>query len=162
MGLRSEIRESQPKTAAQIRQGGELEFHAMLQIDPQKVCYLIIKAREFDAKVPVVEPDPGSNPSDEDMRGVLEDYPDDPVDVEIRTLVDSLNEDEQIDLVTLLWLGRGDGSKDEWSTIRNEATAARSDHTADYLLGTPLLSDYLAEGLNKLGYDCSDFETEHL
>jgi hypothetical protein len=134
----------------------------MLQIDPQKVCYLIIKAREFDAKVPVVEPDPGSNPSDEDMRGVLEDYPDDPVDVEIRTLVDSLNEDEQIDLVTLLWLGRGDGSKDEWSTIRNEATAARSDHTADYLLGTPLLSDYLAEGLNKLGYDCSDFETEHL
>ncbi len=162
MGLRSEIRESQPKTPAQIRQGGELEFHAMLQIDPQKVCYLIIKAREFDAKVPVVEPDPGSNPSDEDMRGVLEDYPDDPVDVEIRTLVDSLNEDEQIDLVTLLWLGRGDGSKDEWSTIRNEATAARSDHTADYLLGTPLLSDYLAEGLNKLGYDCSDFETEHL
>ena len=162
MGLRSVIRESQPKTPAQIRQGGELEFHAMLQIDPQKVCYLIIKAREFDAKVPVVEPDPGSNPSDEDMRGVLEDYPDDPVDVEIRTLVDSLNEDEQIDLVTLLWLGRGDGSKDEWSTIRNEATAARSDHTADYLLGTPLLSDYLAEGLNKLGYDCSDFETEHL
>jgi hypothetical protein len=74
----------------------------MLQIDPQKVCYLIIKAREFDAKVAVVEPDPGSNPSDEGMRGVLEDYPDDPVDAEIRTLVDSLNEDEQIDLVTLV------------------------------------------------------------
>ena len=134
----------------------------MLQIDPQTVCYLIIKAREFHAKVAVVEPDPGSNPSDEDMRGVLEDYPDDPVDAEIRTLVDSLNEDEQIDLVTLLWLGRADRSVDEWNTLRDEAAAAHSDHTADYLLGTPLLSDYLAEGLNKLGYDCSDFETEHL
>ena len=134
----------------------------MLQIDPQKVCYLIIKAREFGAKVEVVEPDPGSNPSDEGMRGVLEDYPDDPVEAEIRTLVDSLNEDEQIDLVTLLWLGRADGSADEWTALREEAVAAHSEHTADYLLGTPLLSDYLAEGLNKLGYDCSDIETEHL
>jgi hypothetical protein len=134
----------------------------MLQIDPQTVCFLIIKARQFDAKVEVVEPDPGSNPSDEDMRGVLEDYPDDSVDAEIRALVDSLNEDKQIDLVTLLWLGRADGSADEWNTLRSKATAAHSDHTADYLLGTPLLSDYLAEGLNKLGYDCSEFETEHL
>jgi hypothetical protein len=134
----------------------------MLQIDPQKVCYLIIKAREFDAKVAVVEPDPGSNPSDEGMRGVLEDYPDDPVDAEIRSLVDDMNEDEQIDLVTLLWLGRADSSPDEWSALREEAAAAHSDHTADYLLGTPLLGDYLAEGLNKLGHDCSDFEIEHL
>ena len=134
----------------------------MLQIDPQKVCYLIIKAREFDAKVEVVEPDPGSNPSDDGMRGVLEDYPDDPVDTEIRTLVDDMNDDEQVDLVTLLWLGRSEGTADEWRALREEAAAAHSDHTADYLLGTPLLSDYLAEGLNKLGYDCSDVETEHL
>jgi hypothetical protein len=133
----------------------------MLQIDPQKVCYLIIKAREFDAKVAVVEPDPGSNPSDEGMRGVLEDYPDDAVDTEIRTLVDDMNEDEQIDLVTLLWLGRSEGTADEWSALREEAAAAHSDHTADYLLGTPLLSDYLAEGLSRLGHDWTDLETEH-
>jgi hypothetical protein len=133
----------------------------MLQIDLQKVCYLIIKAREFDAKVAVVEPDPGSNPSDEDMRGVLEDYPDDPVDTEIRTLVDDMNVDEQIDLVTLLWLGRSESTADEWSALREEAAAAHSDHTADYLLGTPLLSDYLAEGLSRLGHDWTDLETEH-
>ena len=133
----------------------------MLQIDPRKVCYLIVKAREFDAKVEVIEPDPGSNPSDEDMRGVLEDYPDDPVDAEIRTLVDDMNEDEQIDLVTLLWLGRGEGSPDEWDSLREQAAAAHSEHTADYLLGTPLLSDYLAEGFSRLGYDWSDFEIEH-
>jgi len=134
----------------------------MLQIDPQKVCYLIIKAREFDAKVEVVEPDPGSNPSDEDMRGVLEDYPDDPVDAEIRSLVENLNEDEQIDLVALLWLGRTDRAAEEWGALREEAAAAHSDHTADYLLGTPLLSDYLNEGLSRLGYDCRELESEHL
>jgi hypothetical protein len=33
-----------------------------LNISPEKVCYIIIKAREFDAKVEPVEPDPGSNP----------------------------------------------------------------------------------------------------
>lgn len=134
----------------------------MLQIDPRKVCYLIIKAREFDAKVEVVEPDPGSNPSDDSMRGVLEDYADDPVVAEISTLVDSLNEDEQIDLVTLLWLGRSEASADEWNSLRGEAAAAHSEHTTDYLLGTPLLGDYLAEGLDRLGYDCSDVEREHL
>lgn len=134
----------------------------MLQIDPRIVCYLIFKAREFDAKVEVVEPDPGSSSMDEGMRGVLEDYPDDPVVTEIRTLVDDLNEDEQIDLVTLLWLGRSDGSAGEWNALREEAAAAHSEHTADYLLGTPLLSDYLATGLDRLGYDCSELEKEHL
>lgn len=134
----------------------------MLQIDPRNVCYLIMKAREFDAKVDVVEPDPGSNPSDDDMRGVLEDYPDDPVVAEIRTLVDSLNEDEQVDLVALMWLGRTDGTADDWTALRVEAMAAHSEHTADYLLGTPLLGDFLADGLDRLGYNCDEFEREHL
>ena len=139
----------------------QTEVRWMLEIDLQKVCYLIVKAREFDAKVEVIEPDPGSNPSDEDMRSVLEDYPDDPVASEIRSVIDDMNEDEQIDLVTLLWLGRSDAEAKEWNTLRDEAAAAHSDHTADYLLGTPLLSDYLAEGLSRLGYDWSEIEIEH-
>lgn len=134
----------------------------MLQIDPQKVCYLIFKAREFDAKVEVIEPDPGSNPSDEGMRGVLEDYEDDPVAEEIRTLIDNLNEDEQIDLVALLWLGREGSSADEWITQREEAARAHNKRTANYLLGTPLLSDYLSDGLGRLGYDCREYEMDHL
>jgi hypothetical protein len=36
-----------------------------LTISPEKVCFVIIKAREFDAKDEVTEPDPGSNPSDD-------------------------------------------------------------------------------------------------
>lgn len=134
----------------------------MLEISPGKVCYLIIKAHEFDAKVDVTEPDPGSNPSDEGMRGILEDYPDDSVQAELKSFIDDLNEDEQIDLVALLWLGRGDSSADEWPEIRAEAARAHNRNTCNYLLGTPLLGDYLAEGLNALGYDCRDYEIEHL
>ena len=51
------------------------ETDAMLSIAPEKVCFVILKARAFDAKVEIVEPGPGSNPSDEDintaMSGVL-------------------------------------------------------------------------------------------
>jgi hypothetical protein len=41
------------------------EDAAALTISPEKVCFIIIKAREFDAKDEVTEPDPGSNPSDD-------------------------------------------------------------------------------------------------
>ncbi len=83
------------------------ESAATLTISPEKVCFIIIKAREFDAKDEVTEPDPGSNPSDDKDVSVLEDHGDDPVVEELTSLINSLSEDEQIDLVALAWLGRG-------------------------------------------------------
>ena len=41
------------------------EGEPSLTISPEKVCFIIVKAREFDAKDEVTEPDPGSNPSDD-------------------------------------------------------------------------------------------------
>ncbi len=134
----------------------------MLTIAPDKICFIIIKARVFDGKVEVVEPDPGSNPSDEDMREVLEDYADDPTYGELTDAIDALNEDEQIDLVALAWLGRGDYKADDWPEVRGEAESGRTDHTASYLLGIPLLGDYLEEGLSKLGYSCEEYELGRL
>jgi len=72
-----------------------------LTISPENVCFIIIKAREFDAKDEVTEPDPGSNPSDDKEIAVLEEHANDPVVQEIASLINSLSEDEQIDLVTL-------------------------------------------------------------
>ena len=128
----------------------------MLQIAIDKVCLLVLKARAFDVKVDVVEPDPGSNPSDEDMRAVLEDYGDDPTYAEIKDFIDSLNVDEQLDLVTLMWIGRGDFAAKDWREARDEATRGRNEHTAEYLLGTPLLGDFLETGLSQIGISCSD------
>jgi len=138
------------------------ETDAMLSIPPEKVCFVIIKARAFDAKVDVVEPDPGSNPADEDMREVLEDYEDDPTFGELKNFIDSLNVDEQLDLVALTWLGRGDGMKDEWTDLVQQAKDSRSDHTAEYLLGIPLLGDYLEEALSQLGHSCDEYEMGRL
>ena len=136
----------------------------MFDISTDKVCYLVIKAREFDVKVGVEEPDPGGNPSDSGSIEVLQDYNEDPTYQEIKTFVDDLNEDEQIDLVALLWIGRGDYTVDEWNDACEEARRARDEHghTADYLLGAPLLGDFLEEALSLFGESCEDMTAIHL
>jgi len=133
-----------------------------LTISPEKVCFVIIKAREFDAKEEVSEPNPGSNPSDDNNVEVLEDYNDDPVVEELTSFINSLSVDEQVDLVTLVWLGREDYTAVDWLTVREEAARAHNERTAAYLLGTPMLGDLLEEGLSMLGYSCEDYEINRL
>lgn len=123
-----------------------------LAISAEKVCYIIAKAREFDVKDVVTDPDDASNPADDAMIAVLEDHKDDPVIQEISAAIFAMTEDEQIDLVALAWLGRGDGALDDWADLRAEAARAHNNRTAAYLLGMPLLGDYLEEGLSQFGH----------
>lgn len=133
-----------------------------LTISTELVCYIIIKAREFDAKDALTEPDPASNPSDDRETAVLEDHRDDPVAEELTSLIDALSVDEQIDLVALTWLGRDDYAAGDWPGVREEAARAHNRRTAEYLLGTPQLGDFLEEGLSILGHSCEDVEIERL
>ena len=127
-----------------------------LSISPEKVCFIIVKAREFDAKDVVTDPDDGSNPTDDSMVAVLEDHRDDPVVQEIAAAIFAMTEDEQVDLVTLAWLGRGDGSLEDWNELRAEAARAHNKRVASYLLGMPLLADYLDEALAQFGHSCDE------
>ncbi|MFZ2136414.1 MAG: DUF3775 domain-containing protein, partial [Xanthobacteraceae bacterium] len=90
------------------------------------------------------------------MISVLEDHDDDPTQQELRSFIDALTEDEQIDLVALTWLGRGDGTIDDWEDLRAEAARLHNNRTAAYLLGKPMLADHLQEGLAQLGYSCEE------
>ena len=110
----------------------------------------------------MTEPDSGSNPSDDKDVAVLEDHADDPVVEELTSLINSLSEDEQIDLVALTWLGRDDYTASDWAAVREEAARAHNERTAEYLLGTPLVGDFLQEGLSMLGYSCEEFEVGRL
>lgn len=134
----------------------------MLEVSPDTVCFIIAKAREFDVKEGVVHPDRGSNAADEDMREVLADYGDDPSAQEIAQTIGSLNVDERAELVALVWLSRDDRAIDEWNDILAEARDQQGSSTARYLLGIPLLADYLEDGLSQHGYDCAEFEKRHL
>ncbi len=129
-----------------------------LSISPEKAFAILAKARQFDAKDTVTDPDPASNASDDMMLSVLEDHADDPVRGELVSIIRGLNEDEQIDLVALAWLGRGDGDLDDWDDLRSEAARAHNSRTAEYLLGMPILADYLEEALAQLGHSSEEFE----
>ena len=121
-----------------------------LAISAEKVCFIALMARELDAKDVVTDPDDGSII-------VLEDHGDDPVLQELTSFIAGLSEDEQIDLVALAWLGRDDNTSEDWEALREEAARAhstRATQAAEYLLGMPLLSDYLHEGLAQLGRSC--------
>jgi hypothetical protein len=130
-----------------------------LAISAEKVGFLIEKTREFDVKEGATDPDSGSNGADDNMIDVLEDNGDDAVVREITGFINAMTEDEQIDLVALMRLGRGDGSIEEWEDLRREAAEERNSRTASYLLGESLVSDYLAEGLDAFGLTWSEERT---
>lgn len=129
-----------------------------LAVSSAKIAAILAKARQFDVKDVVTDPNSGSNASDDAMLSVLEDHADDPVRSELTAIVRGMNEDEQIDLVALAWLGRGDGELGDWNDLRAEAARAHNRRTAEYLLGMPLLSDYLEEALAQFGHSPEEFE----
>lgn len=127
-----------------------------LAISTEKVGFLIEKAREFDVKDIESDPESGSNGADDGMTDVLEDNGTDPVVREISGFINALTEDEQIDLVALMRLGRGDGTIEEWDDLRKQAEEGRNGRTARYLLGEPMLGDFLADGLGEFGLTWAD------
>ncbi|MBS0526740.1 MAG: DUF3775 domain-containing protein [Proteobacteria bacterium] len=133
-----------------------------LSISSEKVCFLIVKAREFDVQDVDTELEGGSNPTDDREIEVLEDEPDNPVAQEIRVFVAELGEEEKADLIGLLRLGRGDGTIEEWAAMRSEGHHEHAGRVAAYLMGEPLLSDYLEEGLSQFGISCAEFEIGRL
>ena len=134
-----------------------------LGISSEKVRIVILKARQFDAKEGDADPDEGSNAADDDMADVLEDKPeDDAVRRELITYINGLNEDEQVNLVALAWLGRGTFDLDEWEEALQTARDEHNNRTAQYLLGLPLLGDYLADGLDAFGEEYDDETDEEL
>ena len=110
-----------------------------LGINPESMAELIDRVHQFQAQDMVgalgdgSEPD-GSNPALAELRFALED----------------LDPDQQIDLVALMWLGRGDYTVEEWESARDDATSRWTTTTAEYLIGTPLLADYWTEALGLL------------
>ena len=133
-----------------------------LAISTEKVCYLIVKSREFDVQDVDADPDSGSNASDDREVDVLEEHADNPVVEEISSFVADMDEDEKADLVALMQLGRGDGTFEDWEALRDQGIREHGESLAAYLLGQPLVSDYLEEGLSKFGFSCAEFEIGRL
>ena len=119
----------------------------MTNISTDTLEAIIMMAREYDALVPPTDPDSGSNPVDDGQIDVLESGQGSNIDNELKNFIDGLREDQQVDLVALTWIGRGTYEPEDFEEAKQTAAAERTTPTSDYLMGIPLLGDYLAQGL---------------
>lgn len=126
-----------------------------LSISLETVCRIIIRAREYEAQVPAVDPDDGSNPTDDGDVEVLEDENNSAVEEELRAIIDDLAEDEQQELIALVMVGRGTFDSSEWDDAMETASDEMRD-AADYLLGVPMLAGFLDAGLAAFDLNCDD------
>ncbi len=134
----------------------------MHEISSDKVAYVILKARESDADMAVPDESLSAIKMEDDAFETLEDRTSDTTPSEVAEFIAGLNEDEQADLVALVWIGRGTYSAEEFEEAVKMAKAERTNPTEVYLLGIPLLADYLEAGLEKLGYTMEDIERDVL
>ena len=129
---------------------------AVLEISLEKVAHIIVRAREYDAKVGAW--DEQSSDQNTDSDSILENFASDSTRNEVAEFIAGLNIDEQVNLVALMWVGRGSFAPEDFAEAVSIARSERVNKTEDYLLGVPLLSDYLEEGLDKLGFTVEDAE----
>lgn len=134
----------------------------MLTVPLEKLAFIIEKAREFDAEVAPVNEDGLSDVGDEEVTGILDERRSNPTYQELVGSIDGLNEDERDEVVALTWLGRGDFTKREWTKAVATAHERHNGREAHYLAGTPLLADYLEEGVSQLGYSLEEFEIDRM
>ena len=133
-----------------------------MDIAVETVCYVIHRAREVMADLDPLEDEPGHHAADDTMR---DDPPeedsgavDNPEYDDLKAFIDSLNDDEQANLVALTWIGRGTYTADDWDEAVEVAHEEHPKRVARYLLTQPLLADELEEGLSELGFSCEDTE----
>jgi hypothetical protein len=130
----------------------------MLNLNPETVCFIISKARQYQSKEEVVITEQPDSPSDDWARQILANHDDDPCVEEVKLAFNDLEPDQQAELVALMWLGRGDYILSEWAAaVENAAESLEDmDQPSVYLLSHPLVADYLLEGLVLHDYSCSE------
>lgn len=124
----------------------------MQAISSEKICFLIVKTREFDARNSQPLQDMCGAPTDDDgLQSSRKDL-EDPVHDELVAFLGALSDDEMVELHAMVMLGRGDVDMDGWSEAVQTANDDLDDNLPERLLQIPLISDYLANGLSQFGH----------
>jgi len=116
-----------------------------LTINPAYLRMLVIKVRAIMA-------DTDGNPADDEGPEALQDISGDLSREEVIEEIDGLNQTQQAELVALMWVGRDDAEPEEWAELLKLAEGRREVPASQYLLDHPLVADYWADALDKLGY----------
>ncbi len=103
----------------------------MLEISTGKVVRVIMLAREFG-----------------------------PDSLRLADYISGLNDQEKVNLVAVMWIGRDSFGPDELQEAIQTATEEATAPTEQYLSGIPALPEYLESGLDALGIDVTEAEDE--
>ena len=76
----------------------------------------------------------------------------------LKEYIASLNVDEKVNLVALMWVGRETYEASQLEEAKQQARAEATAPTEDYLSGIPALAEYLEDGMDALGIDVADAE----
>ena len=125
----------------------------------ETLCRIILRARENEAQVPAADPDEDAdNVDDFDDEGgealsVLEDELN-PVEEELRAILDDLADDQLAETLALAWVGRGTYDVSEWDDACAEANDTDPESSIDELMDMPLLASHLEAGLAAFDFSC--------
>ncbi len=134
-----------------------------LTIAPETVRLIIEKTRAVSAAVNEDYDDGAEHEVELDDQarathhhdGLAEEETEDLTAQELRQIVRELNVDEAVELIALTWIGRGDYEAAEFAEAVAEARQ-RNYRPARYLLGMPMLGDWLEEGLEAIGVSAAE------
>jgi hypothetical protein len=129
-----------------------------LDISPEKVAWIIVRARELEAKVQPFNAD--LETAAEEHAGILEDRSGNATIRELAAYLEALNVDELANLVALVWIGRGTYGIEQWAEALEHAQREHSASPQRYLLQTPMLAEHLEAGLDAAGYRPAEIEEE--
>jgi len=127
----------------------------VLDLNPETVQFIITRAHEYQVSETASLEAEDVNVAEAMNEEFVHDV-DDPTFLELKATIEDLEPDQQVSLVALMWLGRGDFTIDEWAAALQRAGDSWNERSAEYLIRTPLLADYLGEGLEQFGEESDD------
>src|SRR5665213_3153083 len=96
----------------------------MFKINQGIICNIIKKAREINISDDVTLPENLGDLSDAEWEHILIEYQNDPSYQELKNLINELKPDQQQDIIALMYIGRGDFTKNEWNEARKQVYAS--------------------------------------
>src|SRR3546814_1593879 len=117
-----------------------------LSVSLEELCRIVLRLREYEAQVPAVDPDDGSNPTDDKDVSVLEDEPNESVEQELIAALGDLAADEAVELIALSLVGRGSFDPPEWDEALDAAAeeiASMAGHAPAVVMKPPTGASYI-------------------
>lgn len=132
-----------------------------IDISVDKLAEVVLLAHAYDAQADDIDAD-DAEAVDGEPQLAAEGRPDNAIGAELRQAIESMSEDEKAFLVALTWIGRGDFESDEFDSAIVTAFERNQGSTADYLMGMPMLGEFVEQGAAACGIPVSREEAERV